>query len=111
MNNKKTHRPHQIASDAEDIKALFTAADRQLRIDEERRTQTLALLQQEARSRAVRPLSDKLLLSGSLLRYTDRHLPCLHLLGCIAITPASCAVGKYRPIVRSASSMAIQPSR
>ena len=27
------------------------------------------------------------------------------------ITPASCAVGKYRPIVRSASSMAIQPSR
>jgi hypothetical protein len=52
MNNKKTHRLCQMKSDAEDIKALFTAADRQLRIDEERRKQTLALLQQEARSRA-----------------------------------------------------------
>ncbi len=41
MNNKKTHRLCQMKSDAEDIKALFTAADRQLRIDEERRTQTL----------------------------------------------------------------------
>ena len=105
MNNKKTHRLCQMKSDAEDIKALFTAADRQLRIDEERREQTLALLQQETRSRAGRPLSDKLLLSGSLLRYTDRHLPCLHLLGCIAMLLVLLTMGLYFPTPQDAGVM------
>lgn len=109
MNNKKTHRLCQMKSDAEDIKALFTAADRQLRIDEERREQTLALLQQEARSRAGRPLSDKLLLSGSLLRYTDRHLPCLHLLGCIAMLLVLLTMGLYFPTPQDAGVMVLPP--
>lgn len=67
------------------LQALFAAADAQLPIDETRRACTLRLLQHACRSQTVRPLQDKKLLLLHLIRYTDRNLPGIHLLSCIAI--------------------------
>ena len=87
------------------LQSMFTAADALLPIDETRRADTRRLLQQEFRSRTVLPLQDNRLLPVSLLRYTDRHLPCLHLLGCIAMLLVLLTMGLYFPTPQDAGVM------
>ncbi|MDE6882736.1 MAG: hypothetical protein K2P48_06415 [Lachnospiraceae bacterium] len=87
------------------LKSMFTAADALLPIDETRRAGTCRLLQHEFRSRTVRPQQDNRLLFVSLLRYTDRHLPCLHLLGCIAMLLMLLTMSLYFPTPQDAGVM------
>ncbi len=79
------HMQGESASATDDLKSRFTAADRQLPIDERRKSETLALLCRETQSRANRPVQNKRLLLRNLLRYTDRSLPGIHILCCTAL--------------------------
>lgn len=79
------HMQGESASATDDLKSRFTAADRQLPIDERRKSETLAILCRETQSRANRPVQNKRLLLRNLLRYTDRSLPGIHILCCTAL--------------------------
>ncbi len=83
--NSVLHIQGESASATDDLKSRFAAADRQLPIDERRKSETLALLCRETQSRANRPVQNKRLLLRNLLRYTDRSLPGIHILCCTAL--------------------------
>ena len=83
--NSVLHIQGESASATDDLKSRFAAADRQLPIDEKRKSETLAFLCRETQARSNRPIQNKRLLLRNLLRYTDRSLPGIHILCCTAL--------------------------
>ena len=79
------NKRNKSASATGDLKSRFAAADRQLPIDRKRKAETCTLLCREAQARANRPVQNKRLQLCSLLRYTDRSLPGIHILCCTAL--------------------------
>lgn len=69
----------------DDLKSMFTAADKCLPIDERRKAEALDLLYHETASMEKRPLQNRKLLLLNLLRYADRNLAGIHLLVCAAM--------------------------
>lgn len=69
----------------DDLKSMFTAADKYLPIDERRKSESLDLLYHEAAFMENRPLRDRKLLLLNLLRYADRNPAGMHLLVCAAM--------------------------
>lgn len=67
------------------LKTMFTAADKCLPIDEQRKSETLNLLYHVTASIENRPLQNRKQLLLNLLRYADRNLAGMHLLVCAAM--------------------------
>lgn len=68
-----------------DLKAVFLASNRQITVDVKQRENTLNMLREEILTQKNRPLQSRGKLLLCLLRYTDRNLPGIHLLGCVAM--------------------------
>lgn len=92
--NSEQRKNHPSRHNARDLRSLFMAANAQLPIDEARKTHTLRLLKHTCRNLTVRPLQDKKLLLLQLIRYTDRNLPAIHLLCCIAMPLLLLSLGR-----------------
>lgn len=85
IGKSRNHAVGRIPRNDRALRSLFAAADTKLPIDEQRRADTLLLLQHTFRHRTVRPMQNKGLLLIHLIRYTDRNLPGIHLLCCMVM--------------------------
>lgn len=81
--------------DNKDLKTLFAAADRNLPLDEKRKTDTLKLLCREMESQIPRAIPDQRRALLHLARYANKNLPGIHLLCCIALLVLLAAVSTY----------------
>lgn len=80
-NIKKTKKRFPGSS----LKSMFLGMDHQLPIDETRKADTLNILSQEIQAKELRPFQNKKNLLFTLIRFADKDLPAIHLVGCIVM--------------------------